>query len=172
VDPWYEFKANNHVQFHLRQQGVAVSDWRLVSIARIKSLRITVQMKAAAINPSDIKDVSGRFKSTTLPRTPGWDFAGVFVKAKKHEGEEVWGSSPNLGIVHDGFHAEYVAVPAEPLSLRPKSLSIEQSAAIGIPFITAWASLVSRRRGGTSSHTGRKLEAGANPEAAFTKTGR
>ena len=30
-----------------------------------------VQVKAAAINPSDIGNVAGRFKNTTLPRTPG-----------------------------------------------------------------------------------------------------
>jgi len=97
---------------------------------------------AAAINPSDIANVSGRFKSTTLPRTPGRDFAGVIVKGKQHEGEEVWGSCPNLGIARDGSHAEYVVVPAETLSPRPSSLSMAQAAAIGIPFITAWASLV------------------------------
>jgi NADPH:quinone reductase len=102
-----------------------------------------VHVSAAAINPSDIADVAGRFKKTTLPRTPGRDFAGVVVKGKHHEGEEVWGSSPDLGIVRDGSHAEYVVVPAETLSLKPKSLSMPQAAAIGIPFITAWASVVS-----------------------------
>ena len=30
-----------------------------------------VRVKAAAINPSDVGDVAGRFKKTTLPRTPG-----------------------------------------------------------------------------------------------------
>ena len=100
-------------------------------------------MKAAAINPSDIGNVAGRFKKTTLPRTPGRDFAGVVVKGKRHEGEEIWGSGPNLGIVDDGSHAEYVVVPAETLSLKPKPLSMAQAAAIGVPYITAWASLVS-----------------------------
>jgi NADPH:quinone reductase len=101
-----------------------------------------VHVKAAAINPSDISNVAGRFKNTTLPRTPGRDFAGVVVKGKQHEGEDVWGSSPNLGIVCDGSHAEYVVVPAEYLSRRPKSLTIAQAATIGVPFITAWASVV------------------------------
>src|SRR5271163_445513 len=49
-----------------------------------------VRVKAAAINPSDIGNVSGHFKKTTLPRTPGRDFAGVVAKGKQHEGEEVW----------------------------------------------------------------------------------
>jgi NADPH:quinone reductase len=103
--------------------------------------RALVHVKAAAINPSDIGNVAGRFKKTTLPRTPGRDFAGVVVKGK-HEGEEVWGSSPTLGIVDDGSHAEYVVVPEETLSLKPKSLSMAQAAAIGVPYITAWASVV------------------------------
>src|SRR5580658_10106933 len=102
-----------------------------------------VQVKAAAINPSDIGNVAGHFKKTTLPRTPGRDFAGIVVKGKHHEGEEVWGSGPNLGIVRDGSHAEYVVVPVETLSLKPKQLSMAQAAAIGVPFITAWASVVS-----------------------------
>ena len=102
-----------------------------------------VHVKAAAINPSDIGNVAGRFKNTTLPRTPGRDFAGVVVKGSQHEGEEVWGSAPNLGIVCDGSHAEYVVVPAETLSHKPKPLSMAQAATIGIPYITAWASVVS-----------------------------
>jgi NADPH:quinone reductase len=101
-----------------------------------------VRVKAAAINPSDIGDVAGRFKKTTLPRTPGRDFAGVVVKGKRHEGEEVWGTAPELGIVRDGSHAEYVVVPVETLSPKPKSLSMAQASAIGIPYITAWSSLV------------------------------
>jgi NADPH:quinone reductase-like Zn-dependent oxidoreductase len=102
-----------------------------------------VHIKAAAINPSDTKNVSGHFKNTTLPRTPGRDFAGIVVKGKSYEGEEVWGSVPKLGIERDGSHAEYVVVPAETLSLKPKSLSMVQAAAIGVPYITAWASVVS-----------------------------
>jgi NADPH:quinone reductase-like Zn-dependent oxidoreductase len=99
-------------------------------------------VKAAGINPSDVGNVAGRFKHTTLPRTPGRDFAGVVVKGKQHEGEEVWGSGPTLGIVRDGSHAEYVVVPAETLSPKPKSLSMAQAAAIGVPYITAWVSVV------------------------------
>ncbi len=100
-----------------------------------------VRVKAAAINPSDIGNVAGHFKKTTLPRTPGRDFAGVVAMGTEHEGEEVWGSSPTLGIDHDGSHAEYVIVPTDTLSPKPKSLSMAQAAAIGVPYITAWASV-------------------------------
>jgi NADPH2:quinone reductase len=120
------------------------------SVLRIEEVPIStpgdgealVRVKAAAINPSDIGNVAGRFKKTTLPRTPGRDFAGVVVEGTQHEGEEVWGSAPNLGIVRDGSHAGYVIVPVETLSLKPKSLSMAQAAAIGVPYITAWASVV------------------------------
>src|SRR5208282_4996565 len=96
------------------------------SVLRIEDIAIPapgvgealIQVKAAGINPSDIGDVAGRFKRTTLPRTPGRDFAGVVVKGKQHEGEEVWGSAPKLGIVRDGSHAEYVVVPVETLSIK------------------------------------------------------
>src|SRR5271167_1347205 len=121
------------------------------SVLRIEEIAIPepgegealVHVKAAAINPSDIGNVAGRFKNTTLPRTPGRDFAGTVAAGNRPKGEEVWGSSSTLGNVRDGSHAEYVVVPAETLSPKPQSLSMAQAAAIGVPYITAWASLVS-----------------------------
>jgi NADPH:quinone reductase len=101
-----------------------------------------VKVKAAAINPSDVKNVAGLFSGTTLPRTPGRDFSGVVVAGKKYEDEEVWSSGPGLGITRDGAQAEYVTVPEEALSLKPRTLSFEQAAAIGVPFITAWFALL------------------------------
>ena len=35
-----------------------------------------VHIKAASINPSDVKNVQGAMKQTRLPRIPGRDFAG------------------------------------------------------------------------------------------------
>ena len=51
--------------------------------------------KAAAINPSDMENVSGYFPAITLPRTLAI-FAGIVVTGKKYEGAEVWGSGPRL----------------------------------------------------------------------------
>jgi len=132
-------------------KSLRFSEFGPPSVLRIEEIPIPqpgagealVRVKAAAINPSDVGNVSGHFKNTTLPRTPGRDFAGIVAKAQQHEGDEVWGSSPTLGIVHDGSHAEYVVVPEETLSLKPKSLSMAQAAAIGVAYMTAWASVVS-----------------------------
>ena len=101
-----------------------------------------VKVEAAAINPSDVKNVAGYFPATTLPRTPGRDFAGIVVEGNRYEGEEVWGSGPGLGTTRDGAQAEYVVVPEEAVSPKPRTLSFEQAAAIGVPFITAWCALV------------------------------
>jgi NADPH:quinone reductase len=100
-----------------------------------------VQVKAAGINPSDVKNVSGHFSGTTLPRTPGRDFSGIVAEGKKYKGQEVWCSGPGIGVTRDGSHAEYVTVPDEALSLKPRVLSMEQAASIGVPFITAWSAL-------------------------------
>jgi NADPH:quinone reductase-like Zn-dependent oxidoreductase len=103
-------------------------------------------VKAAAINPSDVKNVSGHFPGTTLPRTPGRDFSGIVVAGKKYQGQEVWSSGPGLGITRDGAQAEYVTLPEEALSLKPSTLSLEQAATVGVPFLTAWFVLVHAAR--------------------------
>ena len=101
-----------------------------------------IQIKAAAINPSDVKNVAGHFKSP-LPRVPGRDYAGVVVAGDAEKGMEVWGSGPGFGVLRDGAHAEYIVVPAEWLSPKPPQLSMEQAAAIGVPYLAAWSALVS-----------------------------
>jgi NADPH:quinone reductase-like Zn-dependent oxidoreductase len=131
-------------------QSLRFSAFGPPSVLRIEDLPIPkpgegealIHVKAAAINPSDPKNVAGVFKKTTLPRAPGRDFAGIVVSGSKYKGEEVWGSGGQLGITRDGCHAEYVVVPDGNISPKPGSWTLEQSAAIGIPYITAWASLV------------------------------
>jgi NADPH:quinone reductase len=132
-------------------KGLRFAEFGSPSVLRIEEVAIpkaeegeaVVRVKAAAINPSDVGNVAGRFKNTTLPRIPGRDFAGIVVQGKLHQGEEVWGTGAELGIRRDGSHAEYVAVPAETLARKPSPLSMAQAATIGVPFITAWTSVVS-----------------------------
>jgi NADPH2:quinone reductase len=104
---------------------------------------VLVEVKAAAINPSDVKNVQGKMHETTVPRIPGRDFAGMIVKGPDELlGRSVFGSGGNLGFGRDGSHAEYVAVPVTAVIPLPKNLSVEQAAGIGVAYITAWASLV------------------------------
>ena len=62
-----------------------------------------VRVIAASINPSDVKNVAGAMKQTTLPRIPGRDYAGV-VEAGPAEwiGAEVWGAGGDVGFTRDG----------------------------------------------------------------------
>jgi NADPH2:quinone reductase len=46
-----------------------------------------VRVMAASINPSDVKNVEGAMKQTTLPRIPGRDYAGR-VEAVRRNGSE------------------------------------------------------------------------------------
>jgi NADPH:quinone reductase-like Zn-dependent oxidoreductase len=102
---------------------------------------VLVQVLASGINPSDVKNVSGHFKSP-LPRVPGRDFAGVVIAGAGREGEEVWGSAPGAGVVRDGTHAEYLVLPSAWVGRKPVSLDMAQAAAIGVPYLAAWSALV------------------------------
>jgi len=102
-----------------------------------------VRVQAAAINPSDVKNVMGRFPFTTLPRIPGRDFAGAVLKGPSDlVGREVFGSARDLGYTRDGSHAEILSVPAESLALKPSGVGFEQAAGLGVPFLTAWQSVL------------------------------
>jgi NADPH2:quinone reductase len=102
---------------------------------------VLIRIEATAINPSDVKNVAGHF-SSPVPRVPGRDYAGVVVAGDAETGLEVWGSGPGFGVARDGAHAEYITVPVEWVSEKPRSLSMEEAAAIGVPYVTAWSALV------------------------------
>ena len=101
-----------------------------------------VRVMAASINPSDVKNVAGTMKQTTLPRIPGRDYAGV-VEAGPVDwiGAEVWGTGGDAGSTRDGTHAELIAVPAATLRQKPNTLSFDQAASVGVNYLAAWLGL-------------------------------
>lgn len=100
---------------------------------------VLIRVEAAGLNPSDVKNVLGRFPYTTLPRVPGRDFAGVVEQGPAHLlGKAVWGTGKGPGFLRDGSHAQFLTVPASGVALKPQSLSFQQAAAIGVPFTTAY----------------------------------
>ncbi len=104
---------------------------------------VVVSIRAASLNPSDAKNVLGRMEGTTLPRTPGRDFAGVVVNGPRQMiGAEVWGTGGDVGFTRDGAYAELLVVPANGVRTKPKSLSFEEAAAVGTNFVTAWIGLI------------------------------
>jgi NADPH:quinone reductase len=120
---------------------------RDISLPRPAPGEVLVQVKAAAINPSDIKNVQGKMHGTTVPRTPGRDFSGIVVEGPEAlVGKSIFGSGGNLGFGRDGSHAEFLTVPAAAVLPLPKNASFEQGAGIGVAYMTAWAALVNAAR--------------------------
>lgn len=101
-----------------------------------------VQVVAASVNPSDVKNVEGRMHQTTLPRVPGRDYSGVVVDGPAEWiGEEVWGTGGDSGFTRDGSHAQFMAVPRTSLVHKPVSLTHEQAGSAGVTFVTAWCAV-------------------------------
>ena len=99
---------------------------------------VVVEVKAAGVNPSDVKAATGLMPYAVFPRTPGRDFAGVVVDGPREWiGREVFGSSGDLGIRRDGTHASHLVVEAKALVAKPQNMSLQEAAGIGVPFVTA-----------------------------------
>jgi NADPH:quinone reductase len=99
---------------------------------------VLIEIKAAAVNPSDVKAATGLMPYAVFPRTPGRDYAGVIIDGPPDAiGREVFGSSGDLGIRRDGTHATHLAVEADAVVEKPKGISWEEAAGIGVPFLTA-----------------------------------
>jgi NADPH:quinone reductase-like Zn-dependent oxidoreductase len=107
---------------------------------------LLIEVKAAAVNPSDVKAATGLMPYAVFPRTPGRDYAGVVIDGPAGWiGREVFGSSGDLGIRRDGTHATHLAVEMDAVVEKPDSISWEEAAGIGVPFVTAMEGL--RRAG-------------------------
>jgi len=99
---------------------------------------VLIEIRAAAVNPSDVKAGTGLMPYAVFPRTPGRDYAGVIVDGPPGSiGREVFGSSGDLGIRRDGTHATHLSVELEATVEKPKGISWEEAAGIGVPFVTA-----------------------------------
>jgi NADPH:quinone reductase-like Zn-dependent oxidoreductase len=100
--------------------------------------QVLIEVKASAVNPSDVKAATGLMPYAVFPRTSGRDYSGVVIDGPEGWiGREVFGSSGDLGIRRDGTHATHLAVEAEAVVEKPNGLSWEEAAGIGVPFVTA-----------------------------------
>lgn len=99
---------------------------------------VLIEIKAAAVNPSDVKAATGLMPYAVFPRTPGRDYAGIVIGGPAGTvGREVFGSSGDLGIRRDGTHASHLVVEADAVVDKPANVSWEEAAGIGVPFVTA-----------------------------------
>ena len=108
--------------------------------------QLLIRVRAAGLNKNDVSNVMGGHPYTTLPRTPGRDFAGVVEEGPPElVGRRVWGTGKELGFTRDGTHAEYLLLDADAAAAMPQKLSFAEAAACGVPYVTAWHALENAR---------------------------
>ena len=108
---------------------------------------VLIQIHAAGINPLDSKIRSGEFKLILPYRFPlilGNDMAGTVVRigARVRDfkpGDEVYARPDDDRI---GTFAEFIAVKASSLALKPANLSMVEAASLPLVALTAWQTLV------------------------------
>jgi NADPH:quinone reductase len=111
---------------------------------------VLVRVAASGVNPLDTKIRAGAaaHARVSVPAILGLDLAGVVTETGPGEsrfraGDEVYGLTGGVGDV-PGSLAEYAAVDAGLLALKPARLSFRQAAALPLSAITAWEGLVDR----------------------------
>jgi NADPH2:quinone reductase len=109
-----------------------------------------VRVAASGVNPLDLKIREGAAEHARqkLPAILGIDLAGTVAATgpgvtRLRPGDEVFGMTGGVG-GHQGSLAEYVAVDAELLALKPANFSMREASVVPLVFITAWEGLVDR----------------------------
>jgi NADPH:quinone reductase len=112
--------------------------------------QVLVRVRASGVNPLDTKIRAGSaaHAGVELPAILGMDVAGVVEAVGPqvttfHPGDEVYGMVGGIGGLQ-GTLAEFVAVDADLLAIKPANLSMREAAALPLVFITAWEGLVDR----------------------------
>lgn len=110
---------------------------------------VLIQVKAASVNPLDIRIREGKLKQVLPYKFPlilGNDLSGVIVKIGTavddlKVGNEVYARTDTMRI---GTFAEYIAIDERNVALKPDNLTMEESAAVPLVALTAWQALVKR----------------------------
>jgi NADPH:quinone reductase len=112
--------------------------------------QVLVRIKASGVNPLDgkIRTGGGAHARQPLPAVLGIDLAGVIEALGEgvtafNVGDEVYGMATGIGGVQ-GSLAQYAAVDADLLALKPRNLSMREAATLPLVVITAWEGLVDR----------------------------
>ncbi|GIQ57359.1 quinone oxidoreductase [Flavobacterium collinsii] len=123
-----------------------------IEIPSPKKGEVLIKIHASGVNPIDNKIRIGvsPYASPVLPAILGTDLAGVVEAIGKDVtdfkvGDEVYGLAGGvLGL--QGTLAEYTAVDASLLALKPKNLSMKEAAAVPLVLLTAWEGLIDRAK--------------------------
>ncbi len=135
----------------LEQHG---ADFRLAPVSRPAAGfgEVLVRIMASGINPLDVEIHAGAADHARhpLPSILGIYLAGVVEAVGPgvsgfRPGDEVYGMTGGVGGVQ-GSLAQFAAVDADLLALKPANLTMREAAAMPLTFTTAWEGLVDRVR--------------------------
>lgn len=109
---------------------------------------VLIQVKAASVNPLDIKIRMGfmqKMRPVQLPFTPGLDAAGIVVAvgaavSRFKAGDEVMAATTM------GAYAEYIVAKEELVSLKPNNVSFAEAASLVVNLGTAQSILFSESK--------------------------
>jgi len=126
--------------------GIENLIYREIEKPSINTKEVLVKVKAISINPVDVKVRSRQAPlaeelAAYQPLILGWDISGEICKIGCEVkdfavGDNVFGMVNFAG--HGKAYAEYVAVPAEQLALKPQNVSHIEAAASTLAALTAW----------------------------------
>lgn len=121
-----------------------------VALPAPRAGQVLVRIMASGVNPLDLKIRAGAAEHArhALPAILGIDLAGVVDAVGPgittfRVGDEVYGMTGGVGGVQ-GSLAEYAAVDADLLALKPSHFTMREAASLPLVFITAWEGLVDR----------------------------
>jgi NADPH:quinone reductase len=121
-----------------------------VLVPELVAGQVRVRISASGVNPIDTKTRTGKTAQAKqpFPAVLGVDMAGTVVQVGLgvtafKPGDEVYGMVGGVGGLQ-GTLAELIAVDADLLAHKPKSLSMREAAALPLSVITAWEGLVDR----------------------------
>ncbi|NNP69873.1 zinc-dependent alcohol dehydrogenase family protein [Acinetobacter sp. Ac_5812] len=123
-----------------------------IPIPEINANEVLVKIHSSGVNPIDykIREGAAPYADPVLPAVLGTDLAGEIVEVGNNVtafkvGDEVYGLAGGVRGLQ-GTLAEYIAVDADLLAIKPKSLSMREAAALPLVFLTAWEGLVDQAR--------------------------
>jgi NADPH:quinone reductase-like Zn-dependent oxidoreductase len=110
---------------------------------------VLVQVRAASINPLDLKIRDGKLKLVLPYRLPlilGNDLAGLVVRTGSRvrgfkPGDEVYARTDTDRI---GAFAELISIKEDSVAIKPAALNMEEAASIPLVGLTAWQTLIER----------------------------
>jgi NADPH2:quinone reductase len=110
----------------------------------VDSEEALIQIMAVGVNPVDTYFRAGWYGPKKFPFTPGFDAAGIVLRAGQNIDSVTEGQRVFLSGSVTGTYAQQTLCRPSHIHLLPESISFEQGAAIGVPYYTAYRALFQR----------------------------